>query len=207
MSTASDLAPYATSLVASIAAIIAYHNWKRQKELHREKMSLDFQNYYQNDEDILKHRDNLNYLFRNYHDVQDNLDEISFDNDFFTSMIFVLNAWERCAHSVRKGVYSEQFLYDIYGSNLIGIYDKLEKFIVKRRLSNDLAFDNLLWLAFRWKLRRKLELNNELIITARKKVSFMYDFSSLLTRQRKEELNSTQLESIKWLYDELDKMK
>ncbi|WP_273974949.1 DUF4760 domain-containing protein, partial [Serratia ureilytica] len=92
-------------------------------------MSLDFQSYYQNDKEIVKHRENLNYLFRHHPDIKDNIEELAIGNDFYESMIFVLNTWERCAHSVRKGVYSEQFLYDIYGSNLIGTYDKLERLI------------------------------------------------------------------------------
>lgn len=207
MSLLTSFAPFATPLIACIAAIIAYQNWKRQKELHREKMSLDFQSFYQNDKEILKHRDNLNFLFRHYSNIQDNIDEIKIDNDFFKSMIFVLNTWERCAHSVRKGVFSEQFLYDIYGSSLISIYDKLEKFIVKRRMSNELAFDNVLWLAFRWKLRRKLEMYDENLILVKSRVSYIYDFSSLLTRQRKDTLNETQLGSIKWLYKELEKLR
>ncbi|MCN5641735.1 DUF4760 domain-containing protein [Escherichia coli] len=203
----SHLAPFATPIVASVAALIAYHNWKRQKELHREKMSLDFQSYYQNDKEIVKHRENLNYLFRHHPDIKDNIEELAIGNDFYESMIFVLNTWERCAHSVRKGVYSEQFLYDIYGSNLIGTYDKLERLIDRRRLSNERVFDNVLWLALRWKLRRKIEMYDSSFLKERGDMSFIYEFSSLLTRQREDELNESQLDSMKWLYKEIDKIK
>lgn len=202
-----QLAPFATPVVASVAALIAYHNWKRQKELHREKMSLDFQNYYQNDKEIVMHRENLNYLFRHHPDIKDSIEEITIGNDFYESMVFVLNAWERCAHSVRKGVFSEQFLYDIYGSNLIGIYDRLERLILRRRLSNERVFDNVLWLALRWKLRRKIEMHDSSFLKSRGDAAFIYEFSAMLTRQRKDVLQKSQLDSIKWLYQEIDKLK
>ncbi|WP_240618603.1 DUF4760 domain-containing protein [Pectobacterium punjabense] len=154
--------PAATPIIALSATVIAYFGYRRQRRLHQEKLSYDFESFYQNDKELKEHRENLNTLFKKHRrekldlKVFANLDS---ENDYGKSIMFVLNNWEKCAHAIKEELLDEDYLYNVFHIVALRAYTLLEGYIDARRKlpGNSDAYLNYRWLAERWKLKRLIE--------------------------------------------------
>ncbi|WP_236194482.1 DUF4760 domain-containing protein [Pseudomonas glycinae] len=68
----------------------------------------------------------------------------------------ILNAMEGCANAVRYGIYDEDFIYNIYGSHFIEIYELTYGFVKARQIKQARLWVNFEWLAVKWTLRRNI---------------------------------------------------
>lgn len=73
-----------------------------------------------------------------------------------TSASAILNAMEGCANAVRYGIYDEDFIYNIYGSHFIEIYELTYGFVRARQIKQARLWVNFEWLAVKWTLRRNI---------------------------------------------------
>lgn len=73
-----------------------------------------------------------------------------------TSASAILNAMEKCANAIRYGIYDEDFIYNIYGSQFIDLYELTYGLIKERQLKNARIWVNFEWLAVKWTLRRNI---------------------------------------------------
>lgn len=78
------------------------------------------------------------------------------DIKFRVSASAVLNAMEKCANAIRYGIYDEDFIYNIYGSQFIDLYELTYGLIKERQLKNARIWVNFEWLAVKWTLRRNI---------------------------------------------------
>lgn len=156
--------PAFTPFVALIAAIIAYSAYKRQRRLHQEKLSHDFEAYYQSDKDLEEHRHKLNNLYitsDNFTRDLKLLADAPADDEYVISIQFVLNTWERCAHAIKEGLYDERYLFTIISSRALSAYSLLEPYIVKRisMKGKERAYINYRWLVSTWSLEEELSVH------------------------------------------------
>ncbi|POD97976.1 hypothetical protein BVY05_20750 [Pectobacterium odoriferum] len=73
-----------------------------------------------------------------------------------TSILYVLNTWERCANAIRHGVYDEKYIYTAQGTMVILIYDALKPYIDSRKKASPRVFLNIEWLATKWSLKHTI---------------------------------------------------
>lgn len=187
--------PTLTPLIAGGAALIALHSYKRQRRLHQEKLSFDFEHFYQNDPQLKGHRDNLNALYKKNRKTKIDVKtfaDIDNDSDYSKSIMFVLNTWERCAHSIKEGILDEDYLFNVFHIIAIRAYENLEEYIDERRKrkGSEDVYLNFRWLVTRWKIRRILEENKELNELNTK---LTYISSSIKHYSRVEELETIEL--------------
>lgn len=67
-----------------------------------------------------------------------------------------LNAMEVCANAIRYNIYDEELIYNIYGSQIIKIYEMCYTFIKRRQSTEERLFMNFEWLAVKWTLQRNI---------------------------------------------------
>ncbi|TWD44592.1 DUF4760 domain-containing protein [Pseudomonas sp. SJZ131] len=68
----------------------------------------------------------------------------------------ILNAMEGCANAIRYGIYDEDFIYNIYGSQFIDLYELTYGLIKARQIKKARLWVNFEWLAVKWTLRRNI---------------------------------------------------
>jgi hypothetical protein len=68
----------------------------------------------------------------------------------------ILNSFEGCANAIRYGIYDEDFIYNVYGSQFINFYELTYGLIKARQVELPRAWVNYEWLAVKWTLRRKI---------------------------------------------------
>ncbi|MFJ3008301.1 DUF4760 domain-containing protein [Pseudomonas fluorescens] len=68
----------------------------------------------------------------------------------------ILNSFEGCANAIRYGIYDEDFIYNVYGSQFINFYELTYGLIKSRQVELPRAWVNFEWLAVKWTLRRKI---------------------------------------------------
>lgn len=68
----------------------------------------------------------------------------------------ILNAFEGCANAIRYGIYDEDFIYNVYGSQFIDFYELTYGLVKARQREFPRAWVNFEWLAVKWTLRRKI---------------------------------------------------
>lgn len=151
--------PIVTPLVALSAAYIAWKSYGRQRRLHQEKLSFDFEYFYQNDIELKKHKANLTFLYKSH--KNNNLDLRYFaventENEYSKSIMFILNTWERCAHAIKEGLYDENYLYNVFHIVAIRAYTILKPYIDERRKQkgNEEVYIDFRWLAEKWIIKR-----------------------------------------------------
>ncbi|GHB11457.1 DUF4760 domain-containing protein [Modicisalibacter luteus] len=149
---------YVTGTTGSLAALLAVFTIRKQRELSREKNSLDFQVTY-------KHNAEVNGCWRKVRNIaNDKLEQVRLsqvknsNEENALALSTICNEWERCANAIKKGVYDEDFLYSVHASTVIGIYTQFHTYIHQRRKINPKFFNNLIWLAKKWSKRRDKEL-------------------------------------------------
>ncbi|MCK0552021.1 DUF4760 domain-containing protein [Pantoea ananatis] len=158
--------PALTPIVAFTAAGIALKSYNRQRRLHQEKLSFDFEFFYQNDSELKKHKANLTLLYKSHKKGELDLKyfaNVNPDNEYSKSIMFVLNTWERCAHAIKEGLYDEDYLYNVFHIVALRAYTILEPYIDERRsqTGNEEVYIDFRWLAESWKIRRIINSYNE----------------------------------------------
>lgn len=174
------LIPLLTPFIAGTAAWLAYKSFKRQRQLHQEKLSFDFEFFYLNDIELKKHRDKINNLLKKKSLSNSDLERLANkenEDENGTSIMFILNTWETCAHAIKEGVFNEDYIYHYISDIAIKTHQSLEPFINKRIKDENLkektdkenAKDNIeevktkttyiyfRWLVHRWMLRKAIE--------------------------------------------------
>ncbi len=73
-----------------------------------------------------------------------------------SAAVDILNAMESCANAVRYGIYDEDFIYNIYGSHFIEVYELTYGLIKARQFQQARLWVNFEWLAVKWTLRRNI---------------------------------------------------
>jgi hypothetical protein len=68
----------------------------------------------------------------------------------------ILNSFEGCANAIRYGIYDEDFIYNVYGSQFINFYELTYGLMKSRQRELPRAWVNFEWLAVKWTLRRKI---------------------------------------------------
>ncbi|MEI7336687.1 DUF4760 domain-containing protein [Pectobacterium carotovorum] len=182
--------PSVTPIIALLALGVAYFGYRRQRRLHQEKLSYDFVHFYQNDKELIKHRDNLNDLFKKLKieniDLK-KLSNIDSENEYAKSIMFILNTWERCAHAIKEELIDEDYFYNIFHVVALRVYDVLEDYIDQRRKKegNRTAYINFRWLAERWKMREHIESSEENFTELNKLIIKTSDHSWILRKKLK----------------------
>ena len=76
----------------------------------------------------------------------------------YKTIMAIVNPWESAANGIDKGVYKDYLLYNMYGSELIGIYDYSQEFINNFRSINEnpRVFEQAEALYIKWKARHNL---------------------------------------------------
>ncbi|OLO05123.1 DUF4760 domain-containing protein [Salinicola socius] len=149
---------YSTILTGLLAAIFTTRTIAKQRELSREKNSLDFQATY-------KHNQEVSDSWHKIREVRGNLEELKrlgkdecSGEETAKALNVICNEWERCANAIKKNVYDEDFLYNCHGSTVYFIYRDFHPYINERRKKNPKFFNNFVWLAERWCKKRANEL-------------------------------------------------
>lgn len=150
--------PIFTPIIASVAAGIAFYAFKRQRRLHQEKLSHDFEAYYQTDSNLIHHRDRMNEYILKSKSLESDLRALAKekpDNPDVISVQYILNSWERCSHAIREGLYDEDYLFSIVSTRAIKAYTLLEPYIEARREKegSERAYINYRWLIAKWLLK------------------------------------------------------
>lgn len=150
--------PVLTPIIAGVAAGIAFYAFKRQRKLHQEKLSHDFEAYYQTDSDLIYHRNKINEFILNSTAIESDLKILANslpDNPTVISIQFILNSWERCSHAIREGLYDEDYLFSIVSTRAIKAFHLLEPYIEVRRKKSggERAYINYRWLITKWLLK------------------------------------------------------
>jgi len=81
------------------------------------------------------------------------LDDIDKKN---TSLLYVLNTWERCANAIRHNIYDEKYIYSAQGTTVILIYNALRPYMESKKKQNPRAFLNIQWLATKWAIKHTI---------------------------------------------------
>ncbi|XYQ56064.1 DUF4760 domain-containing protein [Pectobacterium carotovorum] len=201
--------PSATPIIALLALGVAYFGYRRQRRLHQEKLSYDFVHFYQNDKELIKHRNNLNELFKRLE--KDKIDlkklaEIESENEHAKSIMFILNTWERCAHAIKEGLIDEEYFYNIFHVVALRVYEVLEDYIEQRRKrsKNRTAYINFRWLAERWKMRENFESSEKDFYELDKLITQASDHSWALRKNPKIGNENLRKKKSKELYKKLN---
>jgi hypothetical protein len=96
-----------------------------------------------------------------------------------------LNAMEACSNAIRYEIYDEELIYNIYGSQLIKLYEMCYTFIKRRQYTEERLFMNVEWLAVKWTLQRNIsgEVSNKM----RKTINTISHANEQLKKHRKAE--------------------
>ncbi|GKV82434.1 DUF4760 domain-containing protein [Pectobacterium versatile] len=179
-----------TALVGFFGAVIAIVSIRMQRKTSREKNALEFDVFYQTNEDIRSHwAVVVKYLNENKNRYD--LKNIEKTDHVFISLIFILNTWERAANAIRYNVFDEDYLYNVLGGSAVRIHDEINIFIESRRAINKLVWVNYEWLVIRWRLRRKL--NDENISNTENVLKLSSRFTPILRRNHLHSYEKKQL--------------
>jgi hypothetical protein len=139
------------SFVAVIVGIVI------QKQTSREKNTLDFEEKYKHDKDIIR-------CFNVAIDVCSSktgseIKALAADtkDSNYQSISALLNEWERAANAIHHNLYDEPMLYKVHGSLVIYLWTRLQPFIETRQRVNPRFFANFTRLAVKWQIRRAKE--------------------------------------------------
>jgi len=182
--------PLITAIVGGTIAIVGI---AMQRKTSREKNALEFDVFYQTDEEVRSHWTTIaNYINDNKN--KKNIGKVDRNNDAFNSFIFILNTWERASNAIRHNIFDEDYLYNVLGSTAIRIYDELEDFIKIRQGKSKLSLVNYEWLVIKWRIRKKVDDRN--IVNAESVMILSEYYTSMMRRdylhsfERKEALKA-----------------
>ncbi|MGX2962145.1 DUF4760 domain-containing protein [Shewanella sp. FeAMO] len=141
------------------AAVVAYFSLLSTIRNAVVKNAIDFETTYKHNEKIV----NSSLLIKEVVTSKnsDEIAEYGLESNFFSeeakAFTVVFNEWERCANGIYHGVYDEDFLYGIYGTTVLFLYERCKPYIDKRKDHNPRVYNRFSWLALRWKARRGRE--------------------------------------------------
>lgn len=79
--------------------------------------------------------------------------------EVYEAIQYILNTLELSANAVRYGIYDEEIMYSIYGSQVIAIYEVCFGYIKRRQINGQRLFMNIEWLAMKWTIQRAISGN------------------------------------------------
>jgi len=152
-----------TSLAAIVAFFVAVTGITKQRQTSQEKNSLDFEANYKDNKDIrdawillrvavAKDSTYLAKLFKE-RDKDNKADE-----ETRSSIILILNEWERAANAIEHGLFNDKFLYQAYGTIVIQLFQDLSPFIKSCQEVNPRIFIKFTRLSIRWQIERGREV-------------------------------------------------
>jgi len=152
---------YSTILTGLLAALFTIRTLAKQRELSREKNSLDFQATYKHNPEINKCWNQIRSVAGNEAELRRLGSDAGSNEEIAKALSTICNEWERCANAIKHKVYDEDFLYNCHGSTVYFIYRDFHPFITERRKKNPKFFNNFVWLAEKWCKRRSEELRRK----------------------------------------------
>lgn len=167
-------------LAALIASIVAIWGILSQRQLSRQKNSLDFESTYKRNKEISEANNQVIDLIQHLRkhrkettqDAADQelkrilIDDIPLDcngedrNYFLAKRLAVttvINEWERASNAVFSNLYDEDYLYRAHATSIIQIYTYLRLYIDLRQEIVPRYYINFSRLALRWSRRRCIE--------------------------------------------------
>lgn len=167
-------------LAALIASLVAIWGILSQRQLSRQKNSLDFESTYKRNKEISEANNQVIELIQhlrklrkdNNQDEADKelkrilIDDISadckeIDRKYFLekrqAVTTVINEWERASNAVFSNLYDEDYLYRAHATSIIQIYTYLRLYIELRQEVVPRYYINFSRLALRWSRRRCIE--------------------------------------------------
>ena len=76
----------------------------------------------------------------------------------YSHVVTALNAIESCANGIRYNIYDEFLLYNVYGLQIISIYEATSSFISTRQIKAPSNIANMEWLSVKWTLEKDIYL-------------------------------------------------
>lgn len=158
---------------ALIASLVAIWGILSQRQLSRQKNSLDFEGAYKRNKEIAESNQKVIDYISKLQELPDQkpdnianivkvdlLDKVlPTDNEASIkalrhSVVLILNEWERAANAVFTGLYDEDYLYRAHGTSIIKMYTYLRAYIKARQDVAPRYYINFTRLALRWSLKR-----------------------------------------------------
>lgn len=169
---------------ALIAALLAIWGIRTQRNISRQKNSLDFESAYKRNDELINHNSKIVKFIQdvrcgaitNRDEVLEKLatkpnSELTEDEkELVKSISTILNEWERTANATFSGLYDDNYLYRAHGTAIIQIYSSLKKYIEKRQETNPRLFINFTMLSVSWSMRRCKEDGDKLSNKIRKQL-------------------------------------
>lgn len=141
-----------------LGAVIAVMGIAKQRETARNKNTLEFEAALEDDKDYSNHWRQVKALVANRETVPVTrwANDEAFDTPEAQAIRAVLNRWERAGNGVEKKLYNGDFLYDVYGTHVISMYDFLMPYVEDVRIERSpklyVKFEKL---AGDWKRKRQ----------------------------------------------------
>lgn len=169
-------------IAALIASVVAIWGIVSQRQLSRQKNSLDFESSYKRNKEIAEANAKVIEIIQSLRQIKKAtndaafvaevkkilLDDIDSDADGVdaikekrAAVTTVLNEWERAANAVFSNLYDENYLYRAHATSIIQIYTYLRSYIEARQLIVPRYYINFTRLALRWSARRCFEDENQ----------------------------------------------
>lgn len=159
-----------------ITVCIAYSGIMKQRQIAREKNSLDFEAAYKHSIQINEAWDVLISISQNSYkeSVKKWAKSENLSSNEALSIRVLLNEWERVANGVFHNIYDSAFLYKIYGSYLIKMHSLLLPYIRERQEKNYRLYYQLDKLVMEWRVKRGREDPNKKFVEEIKKIRKLY---------------------------------
>lgn len=146
-----------TAVVGLLGIFTAIKTILSNKKNSRDKNSIDFEQGYKRNTDLndawlvfLKvMRESSSYDISNL--------AYQYGSIETQSLVKILNEWERAANGIFHDIYDGNYLYKVYGTTVIGLYEYSYPFIEERQKGNPRSFIQLTRLYIKWKIKRGKE--------------------------------------------------
>lgn len=158
---ASQASFFAIAGSALLAGAIAISGIVKQRQTARSKNTIDFEASLSNSESYNSALAQITKIRERNEKHKYKIDSWAADDEASSSetraIKTVLNYWERASNGVRKDVYDSDFLYDIYGTHVINLYNVMLPFIEARQKKQPKAYEHFLALCENWVKKRQTE--------------------------------------------------
>lgn len=150
---------FAIVFSALLAALVASRSINKQRQIAREKNSLDFEANYKHNVLIQKAWAEIHLLVGNSLNkpVEIWADKENARSTERDAIVLVLNEWERVAKGIFNKLYDGEYLYDIYGTIILTLHTRIHPFIWERQKHNRRSYVNFDRLVIDWRIKRSLE--------------------------------------------------
>ncbi|WP_165385554.1 DUF4760 domain-containing protein [Pseudoalteromonas phenolica] len=144
-------------LSATLALSAAVLGMYYQRQMAKEKNTLDFQQKLKEDEKYQKHLEDVRSIIHSENKDEQLLELTKPENindPKSVSIRYVLNTWEQAANAIKHKLYDEDYLYSSHKSQVIMFSLFLRKYIRTRQRSNVALYSDFSWLSIKWALKR-----------------------------------------------------